>query len=65
MKKPYLIAELSCNHEGDLHEMFELIDIAKSLKIDCVKIQSYTSDTISSDTKFKNNTMWGNMAIKK
>ena len=40
MKLPYLIAELSCNHEGNLKEMHELIDLAKNLKVNCVKIQS-------------------------
>ena len=43
MKLPYLIAELSCNHEGNLKEMYELIDLAKNLKVNCVKIQSYTA----------------------
>ncbi len=64
MKLPYLIAELSCNHEGDINELKELIDIAKNLKVNCVKIQSYTPDTISSNYKFKNHTMWGNIGIK-
>lgn len=64
MKKPYLIAELSCNHEGDLNELFELIQIAKELKIDCVKIQSYLPNTISSDFKITSNTIWKNIKLK-
>ena len=65
MKLPYLIAELSCNHEGDLNELFDLIDIAKELKIDCVKIQTYTPETISSNVKIKGNTIWKNTKAKK
>lgn len=65
MKLPYLIAELSCNHEGNLNEMYELIDLAKNLKINCVKIQSYTADTISSNVKIKGNTIWKNTEAKK
>ena len=39
MKKPYLIAEIGINHNGDLNIAKQLIDNAKSAKFDAVKFQ--------------------------
>ena len=46
---PYLIAELSGNHKGELDRVFKLIDMAKASGADAVKIQTYTADTITID----------------
>lgn len=46
---PYLIAEMSANHNGDLANAFEIIDQAKSAGADAVKIQTYRPDTITLD----------------
>jgi len=39
MKKPYLIAEIGINHNGDLKIAKELIDLAKKTNFDAVKFQ--------------------------
>lgn len=47
---PYIIAEVSCNHGGDINRVFEIIDAAKSSGADAVKFQCYTADTITIDS---------------
>lgn len=44
---PYVIAELSANHNGDLEQAFRIIDGAADAGADAVKIQTYTPDTIT------------------
>ena len=44
---PYIIAEMSANHNGSLQTAFRIIDEAKKAGADAVKIQSYTADTIT------------------
>ena len=44
---PYVIAEMSANHNGRLQTAFELIDAAHSSGADAVKIQTYRPDTIT------------------
>ena len=50
---PYIIAEISANHNGSIERAFETILAAKKSGVDAVKIQSYTPDTmtIQSDRK--------------
>lgn len=48
---PYIIAELSASHLGDIHNVFRLIDEAKHAGADAVKLQAYTPDTITMDSK--------------
>ncbi len=50
----YIIAEVSCNHEGNIEEAKAIIQAAADAGADDVKIQTYTSDTISRNLKTKN-----------
>lgn len=44
---PYIIAEMSANHNGDINNAFKIIDMAKACGADAVKMQTYTPDTIT------------------
>ncbi len=45
----YIIAEMSANHAGSLTRAKEIIHAAKEAGADCLKIQTYTPDTITID----------------
>ena len=45
----YIIAEMSANHAGSLQRAKEMIHVAKEVGADCVKIQTYTADTLTID----------------
>ena len=44
---PYIIAEMSANHNGSIDKAFKLIDKARECGADSIKIQTYTPDTIT------------------
>ena len=44
---PYIIAEISANHNGNIENAFKIIDMAKRCGADAVKMQTYTPDTIT------------------
>ena len=44
---PYLIAELSANHNGRLETALRAIDATKAAGADALKLQTYTPDTIT------------------
>ena len=47
---PFIIAELSANHNGSIERAFETIEMAKRAGAHAVKIQSYTPDTMTIDS---------------
>jgi len=49
--KPYIIAEMSANHNGDIENAFNIIKMAKSQGADAVKLQTYTPDTITLNSR--------------
>jgi N-acetylneuraminate synthase len=48
---PYIIAEMSANHNGNIENAFKIITEAKHMGADAVKIQTYTADTLTLDLK--------------
>ena len=44
---PYIIAEISANHNGALEKAKELLLSAKKNNADAVKIQTYSADTMT------------------
>ncbi len=48
---PYIVAELSANHNGNLQRAKEIISMAKRCGADAVKLQTYSADTITLNSK--------------
>jgi pseudaminic acid synthase len=44
---PYVIAEMSANHNGDISNAYKIIDMAKASGANAVKLQTYHPDTIT------------------
>jgi pseudaminic acid synthase len=60
--KVFIIAELSANHNGNIETAIETIRAAKRVGADCIKLQTYTADTITIDSEMKDflikDTIW-------
>lgn len=48
---PYIIAEMSANHNGKISNAYQIIDMAKQCGADAVKLQTYHPDTITLNSR--------------
>ena len=47
----YIIAEMSANHGGDFNHALEIVYAAAESGANCIKLQTYTADTITMNSK--------------
>jgi len=65
-RRPYIVAEMSGNHNGSLDRALALVDAAADAGAHAIKIQTYTADTMTVDVKHprfqisKGHELWGN-----
>lgn len=64
---PYIIAELSANHNGNIDRAFKILEMAKECGADAIKIQTYTQDTLTincdkEDFKIRSG-LWNNRTL--
>ena len=53
--KPYFIAELNTSHFGNVDTAKKMIDAVKQANCDCAKFQSWSADTLYSQTYYRKN----------
>lgn len=67
--EPFIIAEISGNHNGKIENIFKMIDLASKNKIDAIKLQTYTADTMTIDSNRKEflikdkKNLWNNVSL--
>lgn len=64
---PYIIAELSANHNGDINRAFKIMEEAKKSGADAIKLQTYTHETITIDCELEDfkihGGLWGGQTL--
>lgn len=51
-ERPYFIADIAANHDGDINRAYRLIELAKEAGADCAKFQNFKAKTIVSRDGF-------------
>ena len=65
MKSPKIIAEIGCNHKGDMNIAKEMIMTAATYcKVDVVKLQDHAIATLSCKASLKGNTHLSNEGMQ-
>jgi sialic acid synthase SpsE len=54
-QNPYIIAEVNSSHFGKIETALKMIDELSRCKVDCVKFQSWTSETLYSKEYYNQN----------
>jgi len=49
-RRPFIIAEMSGNHDGQLERALRIVDVAADSGAQAVKLQTYTADTMTLDS---------------
>ena len=64
---PYIIAEMSANHNGSIDNAYRIIRSAKKMGADAVKLQTYTADTLTLDSRLPdfmiNDGLWAGRSL--
>ena len=69
--KPFIIAEMSGNHNQSLSRALEIVEAASKTGVQALKLQTYTADTITLDASQDeffikdDNSLWGGKSLYK
>lgn len=70
-RPPFIIAEMSGNHNQSLERALEIVDLAAEAGVDAIKLQTYTADTMTLDINEReffikdSNSLWQGTSLYK